>query len=254
MSFYSKKEYWNERYKYSNDDDVVDDNFEWYVPYGVPRSAALGGGFAPGIGLREELLSILPKSDEGVKKIIVVGCGTSLMGEQLYDDGYKDILCVDFSETCIERMLRRSELLTQRLDDAGEGSQRRRRAPERPGLTYMVMDCTQLTEMLVANTYDCIIDKGMIDAAFCDADVSKQHERVAKIVENVYDLLRPEALFIHVTPNKETGGNRGVIFRNPVAPWSAISVTKLALATPDEAESLGSAFYDKPYWLFQMKK
>lgn len=256
MSFYSQKEYWNQRYQWTSDDEVVDDTFDWYVPYGI--RVGEDATFAPNIGIRNEILAILPKMRSGAK-LVIVGCGTSQMGEQLWDDGFRDILCVDFSEVCIKRMERRRALLcegdTARENDSGRPPRLATGTVSREGLSYVAMECEELMAKVPRCSVDGILDKAMIDATMCDSDVDRQHERLSKMMEVFYEILKPGGSLIHVTSSKETGGPRGVIFRNAVAPWSAITAAKLELTSSlglTDSEAAREA--SKPYWLFQLLK
>ncbi|CUG91263.1 methyltransferase, putative [Bodo saltans] len=269
MSFYSTSGYWDERYRWANDDEILEDTFDWYVPYAIRTSD--GVMFAEGLGLREEILSLVPKQRSALK-VLILGCGTSSIGEMMYDDGFRDVLCVDFSEQCIARMTRRQGLLAQTISPQATSSTEG--APPHPpsaahaargpivrdGLRYQHMDGVALLEYIEAGSIDLIIDKAMLDASFCDNDVQKRYDRIAKLLENVYDALRPSGTYLHITSNKETGGSRGVLFRNPVLPWSNVSVVKLDLGTiappphPSSAMNEALEFFSKPYWMFCIVK
>ena len=65
---------------------VREESFDWFKKY-------------------DDLKAILAKhiSDKSAS-IIMLGCGNSTLSEDMYNDGYKNILNVDFSETVIEKM------------------------------------------------------------------------------------------------------------------------------------------------------
>jgi SAM-dependent methyltransferase len=263
MAFYSTVEYWNERYATQSDAEILEDSFDWYLPYGVAKRD--GSGFAPGVGLREELLSILPATRSG-KRILVVGCGTSLLGEQLSDDGWDDVTCVDSSDVVVRRMQRRAELLADPSLLKAEDNDNRppMRAPvSHPGLRYLHLDAECLQDLLPAENYDAVIDKAMLDAALCGDDPSLQHQRVSRIVIQLYEVLRPGGVLLHVTSQNQTSGPKGVLFRNPAVPWKTVAVTKLELNDPTQTMQMSSSakrspaassMHDKPYWLFQLVK
>ncbi len=56
----------------------------------------------------------------------MVGCGNSKLSEQMYDDGYKNILSIDISEVVIEKMRDGAFIKNKK------------------GLRYEVMDATNL--------------------------------------------------------------------------------------------------------------
>lgn len=274
MAFYSAPAHWNERYQWATDEDVLEDTFDWYVPYGIRTSD--GVTFAEGLGLRDELLSLFPRKQRGSLKVLIIGCGTSTMGEMMHDDGFRDILCVDFAERCISRMTRRQGLLahtmspvSSSLDGVVHSAPPALREPVvRDGLRYECVDAQSLSDHVAPGSIDVVIDKAMLDASFCDNDVQRRYDRIAKVLEGVYDVLRPNGTYMHISSSNETGGARGVVFRNPVLPWSNVSVVKLdlgsaassgkdggsaaasAIAANDEA----AEFFAKPYWMFCLVK
>ena len=52
--------------------------------------------------IRSTILNLL-KRDYG-KEIMVIGCGNSRMSESLYNEGYRNITNIDFSQILIEEM------------------------------------------------------------------------------------------------------------------------------------------------------
>lgn len=78
-------------------------------------------------------------------KILMVGCGNSKMSNQMFNEGYKEITNIDISDVVIEKM-----------------------KAEYPHLSYIEMDATNMTYN--SNTFDCVIDKGTLDALMCSED------------------------------------------------------------------------------------
>uniref|UniRef100_A0A8D0BXV5 eEF1A lysine and N-terminal methyltransferase n=1 Tax=Salvator merianae TaxID=96440 RepID=A0A8D0BXV5_SALMN len=79
--------------------------------------------------------------------ILVVGCGNSELSEQLYDEGYQDIINVDISEVVVKQMEKRSAHL-------------------RPKMTYAVMDVLQMD--FPDEHFQVVLDKGTLDALLTD--------------------------------------------------------------------------------------
>ncbi|KAL3162008.1 Methyltransferase-like protein 13 [Trebouxia sp. C0009 RCD-2024] len=86
---YGAREYWECRY---HDDPVIGHcqrkgvlSNEWYLQY-------------------EMLKTFLHKHVSADDHVLIPGCGLSLLGEQMAADGYKSLLAVDYSETCIQTM------------------------------------------------------------------------------------------------------------------------------------------------------
>eukprot|EP01038_Epipyxis_sp_PR26KG_P006013 gene6013-8283_t len=80
-------------------------------------------------------------------KILIIGCGNSSFSSDLYDDGYTNIINIDFSTVVIEHM--------RTLHDK-----------ERPLMTWHYMDMTDLT--FESSSFDIILDKAAMDAIMVD--------------------------------------------------------------------------------------
>lgn len=104
----------------------TEDSFEWYAEW--PQ-------------LRVPLLPHLSSLSD--PQILVPGCGSSRLSEELYDAGYKFITNIDFSKVVISDMLRRN-------------------VRSRPGMRWRVMDMTSM--QLENETFDVVLDKGGLDA------------------------------------------------------------------------------------------
>ncbi|THG95936.1 hypothetical protein EW026_g5790 [Hermanssonia centrifuga] len=83
---------------------------------------------------------LIPDKDA---KILMLGCGNSTLSEDMYDDGYKHIVNVDYSGILIEKMRKKHE-------DA------------RPKMTWHEMDVRRLA--FETGSFDIAIDKGTMDA------------------------------------------------------------------------------------------
>jgi len=84
--------------------------------------------------------------------MLVVGCGNSELSENLFDDGFTDCVSVDYSEVVIEKM------------------QAHFRALDKP-LRFETMDVRDLK--FKDETFDCVVDKGTLDAILCGSDSAK---------------------------------------------------------------------------------
>ncbi len=72
-------------------------------------------------------------------KILMVGCGNSKLSDQMYQNGYQNIVNIDISPTVIEQMKGKF-----------------------PYMVWEVMDATKMT--YPDGDFDVIIDKGTLDA------------------------------------------------------------------------------------------
>ena len=79
-------------------------------------------------------------------KILNLGCGNSLLAEELYDKGFKNVYNIDISPVVIEQMSLRNSI-------------------KRPELKWEVMDVRNMSYL--SNFFDLIIDKSTIDALLC---------------------------------------------------------------------------------------
>ncbi|KAM8874785.1 eEF1A lysine and N-terminal methyltransferase [Spinachia spinachia] len=98
--------------------------FEWYGDY-------------------HKLCGVLHKYIKVQDKVLVVGCGSSELSEQMYDVGYKHLTNIDISETVVSRMNLRN-------------------AERRPGLTFQQVDATRTP--YEEASYQAALDKGTLDA------------------------------------------------------------------------------------------
>lgn len=104
--------------------------FEWYGQY-------------------TDLCHILHKYVKTSSKTLVVGCGNSTLSENLYDAGIHDIINIDISEVVVKKMAARN-------------------FEKRPKMSFAQMD---MLEMSFDNgSFDCIIDKGTLDAIYSNTD------------------------------------------------------------------------------------
>jgi hypothetical protein len=75
---YSERGYWEERYR------VGVAPFDWYMDYPA---------------LKPALAQLVPTLSAS-SRVLLVGCGTSPLGEQLFDDGFERLTLVDFADGC----------------------------------------------------------------------------------------------------------------------------------------------------------
>ncbi|TIB75929.1 S-adenosyl-L-methionine-dependent methyltransferase [Wallemia mellicola] len=131
--------------------------------------------------IREHLAPLIPNKDA---RILMLGCGNSTLSRDMYDDGYHNILNIDYSPVCIEKM--------------------REANIDRVGMEWSVMDIRKLD--LPDNSFDVAIDKGTMDALL--AGVKDPWNPSEEIVENCVSEVRevervlkknPESIFIYFT-------------------------------------------------------
>lgn len=151
MNRYSDKAYWNERYR------LDPQPFEWYQHYTV---------------LRPSLVEVLKRY--GQPRILVLGCGTSRLSEELYNEGFKYITNVDSSEVCIGLM--------------------REKYGDYEGMEFVEMDCGKLS--FEDKSFDFILDKGTLDSVLCSMNGK---EAGTAMISEVARVLKEKGCFFCVS-------------------------------------------------------
>ncbi|KAL1725285.1 S-adenosyl-L-methionine-dependent methyltransferase [Schizophyllum commune] len=113
----------------------------------------------------------------------MLGCGNSKLSEDMWDDGYHNIVNIDYSPVVIEQM-------------------RRRNSEKRPQMQWHEMDIRDL--QFPDASFDIAIDKATMDAMLTyKGDPWNPPENVVedcmKEVDEVVRVLRPGGTFIYLT-------------------------------------------------------
>lgn len=108
-------------------------------------------------------------------ELLYVGCGTSLLGEHLRDDGCRFVTCIDFSKAVIERQ--------------------KEHFGSHPNLRFLVMNALALR--FPPCSFDTVIDKGTMDSISCD--LKEGEVRARQMLQEVLRVLRPGGVFVLVT-------------------------------------------------------
>ncbi|KAJ3812498.1 S-adenosyl-L-methionine-dependent methyltransferase [Lentinula lateritia] len=159
---YGTKQYWNQRYAQEDDDA----SFDWFKSYSE---------------IADILRSLIP---EKRSRILMLGCGNSKLSEDMYDDGYHNIVNTDYSSIIIEKM-------------------KQRHADARPQMEWHEMDVRDLK--FDGSSFDVAIDKGTMDAMMtAKGDIWNPPQQVVddctKEVSEVIRTLRKEmGVFIYLT-------------------------------------------------------
>ncbi|GBE89613.1 S-adenosyl-L-methionine-dependent methyltransferase [Sparassis latifolia] len=159
---YGSKEYWDQRYSQESDDA----SFDWFKSYD---------------DVADIMRSIIPNKDA---RILMLGCGNSKLSEEMYDDGYKNIVNTDYSGILIEKMRQRHE-------------------QARPEMEWHEMDIRDI--VFDADSFDVAIDKGTMDAMMTTkGDVWDPPQEVidncSREVNEVLRVLRKSGgVFIYIT-------------------------------------------------------
>ena len=138
-----------------------DATFEWFQSYATLQSI---------------LQAELRRSD----RILDLGCGTSSLSQDMHADGFESIVGVDISATCIAQM--------------------KRRCADKPGLSWHVMDCTNLSGLDDAS-FDAVLDKGTLDALSCGSRSSFDKAAVAMCAEITRVTRCDRAVYVVISMN-----------------------------------------------------
>ncbi|CAK5283375.1 unnamed protein product [Mycena citricolor] len=178
-----------------------DASFDWFKTY---------SDLAPYV--RE----LIPDKDA---RILMLGCGNSTLSQDMYDDGYKNIVNTDYSRIVIEQMRTRHETA-------------------RPDMEWVEMDVRDLK--FPDESFDVAIDKGTMDAMMtAKGDVWDPPEQVVKDctaeVSEVLRTLKAGGTFIYLTFGQPHFRRRFLTHSN----------------TTLQIKELGEAFH---YYLYVVKK
>ena len=140
---YANKDFWNERFK--NEKHM----FDWYVNWRQLK--------------KYFLWLILPKK----ARILIVGCGNSKLTQEMYRDGWKDIVNIDISDEVVKKMKEHHEKLDIHCE-------------------WIEMDATKMS--FPDDSFDVVIDKGTLDAVLCGKDYYIPN----KMLREMYRVVRPD--------------------------------------------------------------
>jgi EEF1A lysine methyltransferase 4 len=136
---YASRSYWETRFS-------AEEEYEWLLSYERLRHQIepLLSVSTPSLGSTAAFAaSETPSAQNGMPRVLVVGCGNSPFSADLYDGGCHNILNIDYSQNVIAKM-------------KGMHSE------VRPEMDWRVMDMTDLSE-LGAETFDFVFDKAAMD-------------------------------------------------------------------------------------------
>ncbi|XP_062181091.1 uncharacterized protein LOC133885396 [Phragmites australis] len=145
-----------------------------YTSSGSPASGG-GAGFFDWYQTYPALRPLLRARVPAFSRVLMVGCGNSLLSEDMVKDGYEDIVNIDISSVVIEQM--------------------REKHSDIPQLTYMQMDVRDMS-FFGDESFDCVLDKGTLDAMMCADDAP---HGASKMLAEVARLIRPRGIYLLIT-------------------------------------------------------
>lgn len=132
MPNYGNQKYWDKRYA-----NKPGETFDWLEDYNSLKSL-----------LYDNIDNIRKRhGDPAYNPLILnLGCGNSTICENMYDDGFTNIVNIDISTVCIAQMAARNQ-------------------HSRPFMKFQVMDALDM--QFQDDTFDLVIDKSTLDAILC---------------------------------------------------------------------------------------
>ena len=115
-------------------------------------------------------------------RILIIGCGNSSLGYDLWADGYHNIDNIDYAESVIQKM-------KDKYSEGGECSE----------LRWETMDMMNMK--YDDNTFDVVIDKATMDVVMTDNKdpwnpSEEVTERAIKTLQNVFRVLKTDGMFV----------------------------------------------------------
>ncbi|KAL4493561.1 hypothetical protein ABPG72_004054 [Tetrahymena utriculariae] len=178
-SHYGKIEYWEKRYQTNTKP------FDWYQNYD---------------GVKDIITQYINKST----RILNVGCGSSLLSEEMYFEGYKNITNVDYSNNLIKHLI-------ERYSEGFENT-----------FKFEHCDVRNMKGKFANNSFDCVIDKGTLDSVLC-GEYSRQNS--FKMLSEISRVLSQDGVYIVVTYGEEK--KRQQLLENPEFMWHVKKVYKI---------------------------
>ncbi|XP_072176738.1 eEF1A lysine and N-terminal methyltransferase-like [Diadema setosum] len=132
--------------------------FEWYGDY-------------------TQLCGILHTYVRPSDRVLVIGCGNSRLGEELYDAGFHQLVSIDIIDGVIKQMARRN-------------------GKKRPEMQFEKMDVTQMT--YEDASYSVVLDKGTLDGLMTD-DGPETVARIDKMFGEVARVLKLGGRYVCIT-------------------------------------------------------
>lgn len=154
-SRFSHEDYWDERYAKMNK------AYDWYGTWHTESAGPLT--------IKPHVKPWLPAK---IDTVLNLGCGNSRIAEELYNDGFKDVMNIDISQTAIDKMSAKFAGIS--------------------ALKFTKMDMLQMS--FADASFDFVLDKGTLDALYTGASDS-----VPTVVAQIFRVLKPGGLLVSMT-------------------------------------------------------
>ena len=133
-----------------------------------------------------EVINVHP--NEPHKKLLLLGCGNSRMGEEMVHHGWLGpIIQLDISRKAVYSLQERWSMLHQQRQQLQQHQQAESSVvTHQPVMEFLQDDAGELSA-ISSNTIHAVFDKGLIDAMFC----SDQYDKIYDIMNAVHRVLIP---------------------------------------------------------------
>lgn len=202
LSLYREESYWDERYKGggssngdesgggsdTNDDDTNNINSKSVMKSILKKANKDYDWLMEYISTKKNKPSLKPLIKEELDKrrggkILILGCGNSTLSYDLHIDGYGPVVSVDYSQTIIDIL--------------------KERHSSQSGMIFIREDIKNMSS-LEDGSFSTIIDKGTLDAIFCDNSSlwdpsTTVRNDIKSCVAEIQRLMSEDSIFISVS-------------------------------------------------------
>ncbi|XP_030832553.1 EEF1A lysine methyltransferase 4-like [Strongylocentrotus purpuratus] len=153
---FTTESYWDERFK-------EEETYDWLLKY-------------------HQFSHFVEKHVNRNERILMLGCGNSKLSLEMYEDGYHNIVNVDFSSVCIEKMKEKHQHC--------------------PIMQWMVMDIKDLK--FPDCSFDVVLEKGTLDALVANERdpwnmTDEGYDVMEQSLTQVSRVLKPGGYFLSIT-------------------------------------------------------
>ena len=206
---YGTKEYWEHRFS-------TEESFEWLLSYPqikhqlepILLQYCRGPSITEQQQVEQETVDVTYTYDKSLVRILVVGCGNAPFSCDLYDDGYTNIMNIDYSPVVIQNM-------------------QEWHSKTRPQMQWVVMDMTRMDAVPDA-AFHVVIDKAAMDAIMThEQDVWNPNPTV---IRNAYQMcghisriMPPDGTFVQISLTQPHFRNKYLLHLHDIADLSPSS-------------------------------
>ena len=152
--------------------------------------------------------------------ILVVGCGNSKMSEGMIDDGFQNIMNIDFSKNVIDKM---TEHYAEKM----------------PQLKFQQADVRNLQGVFESGTFDAVIDKACFDAILC-GDYSVANSKL--FLAEIERVLKYDGVYVSITYGVPDNRQKYFVPKNAeLYTWgSTVQIMRVAKITQSTKEAIST--------------